>query len=124
MIGVFPPFLEEPTANMNVPIGMGLMAFFVSHTVAIRVKGFSGWLKAYFIFVPGKITRLPFNLYLPNPLEMVGEIGKVISHSMRLFGNIFGGMISMEIMPGVKKILIIRHIQSVLQNQIPGDYMI
>jgi F-type H+-transporting ATPase subunit a len=96
MLGVVPPFLHEPTANMNVPIGMGLMAFIISHAVALRHKGFIEWIKPYFLCLPlKKWMPSPINLYIPNPLEIIGEAGKVISHSMRLFGNIFGGVIIM-----------------------------
>jgi len=76
------PHLSEPTKDLNTPLSMGLMGFVVAHYAGIRAKGFGGYIKEYF---------QPFVFMMP--LNLIGEIAKVISISFRLFGNIMGGAI-------------------------------
>jgi len=76
------PFLEEPTKDLNVPLCMGIMGFVLAHYFGIRVKGFKEYIKGYFE---------PF--FILFPLNLIGELAKVISISFRLFGNIMGGSI-------------------------------
>lgn len=76
------PGLAEPTKDLNTPLGLGIMGFFLTHTAAIRTKGIGPYLKEY---------AHPF--IIMAPLNVVGELAKVISISFRLFGNIMGGAI-------------------------------
>jgi len=76
------PLAEEPTRDLNVPLGHMLVVIFFVHFEAIRVKGLGAYLKSY---------NEPFILMMP--LNVVGEIAKGVSLSFRLFGNILGGSI-------------------------------
>ncbi len=76
------PGLEEPTKDLNTPLGLGIMGFFLTHTAAIREKGIVAYLKDY---------CEPW--FIMAPLNVVGELAKVVSISFRLFGNILGGAI-------------------------------
>jgi F-type H+-transporting ATPase subunit a len=80
-LGVF-PHLAEPTKDLNTPLGLGIMGFFIAHYAGIRAKGFKRYAKDY--FEP---------IFLMAPLNMIGEIAKVVSISFRLYGNIMGGAI-------------------------------
>lgn len=80
-IGIIPG-LHEPTKDLNTPLSLGLMGFFLTHTAAIREKGILSYLKEY---------AEPF--FIMAPLNIVSELAKVVSISFRLFGNIFGGAI-------------------------------
>jgi F-type H+-transporting ATPase subunit a len=80
-IGIIPG-LQEPTRDLNTPLGLGIMGFFLTHTAAIREKGIINYLKGY---------AEPF--IIMAPLNIIGELAKVVSISFRLFGNIFGGAI-------------------------------
>ncbi|MCD4651614.1 MAG: F0F1 ATP synthase subunit A [Candidatus Cloacimonetes bacterium] len=83
MIGMIPiPGFMEPTRNLNVPLGMGVMVLVVTHFVAIRELGIKGYVKGYF-------EPMPFLM----PLDVVGEVAKGVSIAFRLFGNILGGAI-------------------------------
>ncbi len=85
MIGLIPiPGFMEPTRNLNVPLGLGIMAVTLVHVVSIKVKGFRNWLKAF-----GE------PLVFLAPLNIIGEFSRVLSISFRLFGNILGGAIIM-----------------------------
>ncbi len=76
------PHLEEPTRDLNTPLGLGLMGFAVAHYAGVREKGLKEYLKAYFQPV-----------FFLMPLNLIGELAKVVSISFRLFGNIMGGAI-------------------------------
>lgn len=74
--------LEEPTQNLNTTLGLGLLVFLVVF--------FSAWKKHGLLGIFKELMQ-PFAFLLP--LNIIGEIGKVISHSFRIFGNIKGGSI-------------------------------
>ncbi len=76
------PGLVEPTKDLNTPLSLAIMGFFLTHTAAIRAKGIGAYLKEY---------THPFIIMVP--LNIVGELAKVVSISFRLFGNIMGGAI-------------------------------
>ncbi len=80
-IGII-PYMHEPTKDLNTPLSLGLLGFFISHYVGIKTKGFKAYIKTYFD---------PF--FFMMPLNVIGELAKVVSISFRLFGNIMGGSI-------------------------------
>ncbi len=76
------PYLSEPTRDLNVTLPLALIGFVVAHVTAIRAKGFKRYIKGYFE---------PFILMFP--LNVIGELAKVVSISFRLYGNMMGGAI-------------------------------
>jgi len=80
-IGII-PHLEEPTKDLNTPLSLGVMGFVIAHYVGIKTKGFKAYISEYF---------QPF--FIMMPLNLIGEIAKIVSISFRLFGNIMGGAI-------------------------------
>jgi F-type H+-transporting ATPase subunit a len=76
------PHLHEPTKDLNTPLSLGLMGFVIAHHAGIKSKGLKAYLKEY-------CSPIFFML----PLNVIGEIAKVVSVSFRLFGNIMGGSI-------------------------------
>lgn len=80
-LGVFPR-LSEPTKDLNTPLGLGMMGFVLAHHAGIRRKGFKTYIKEY--FEP---------IFFMAPLNVIGEVAKVVSISFRLYGNIMGGAI-------------------------------
>lgn len=76
------PHLEEPTKDLNTPLSLGLMGFAIAHYAGIKSKGFKNYAKEY--FQP---------IFFMMPLNLIGELAKIISISFRLFGNIMGGSI-------------------------------
>ena len=76
------PHLEEPTRDLNTPLSLGLLGFVIAHWAGIKEKGFKTYIKSYFEPV-----------FFLMPLNLIGELAKIISISFRLFGNIMGGAI-------------------------------
>ena len=91
LLGIVPG-MQEPTRNLNTTLGLGVICFIIAHVSSVRTKGVKSYVLDYFeplIVVKG--------VAVPNvvmfPLNFVGEMSKVVSHSFRLFGNIMGGAI-------------------------------
>ncbi len=76
------PHLHEPTKDLNTPLSLGIMGFVIAHAAGIKSKGFKAYIKEY--FEP---------IFFMMPLNLIGEIAKIVSISFRLFGNIMGGSI-------------------------------
>lgn len=76
------PHMEEPTKDLNTPLSLGLMGFVIAHYAGIRSKGFKAYAQEYF-----------HPIFIMMPLNVIGELAKIVSISFRLFGNIMGGAI-------------------------------
>ncbi|MCK4518686.1 MAG: F0F1 ATP synthase subunit A [Candidatus Omnitrophica bacterium] len=84
------PNVKSPTSDLNTCFALGGLVLFVSHAYAIKKKGLGKYIKSYFEPV--------WFLFLPN---VFSEISKVLSHSFRLFGNIFAGGILIVLIPAL-----------------------
>ena len=87
------PGFMEPTRNLNVPFGLGVMAVIVVHYTAIKHKGFSHHIQGF-------INPVKNPLFL---LDIVGELSKVVSIAFRLFGNVLGGAIIILVVSSLVK---------------------
>ncbi len=92
MIGV--PYLRVvPSTDPNATFGMSLSVFFLVLYYSLKMKGVGGFL--------GELTLHPFEsknpvvklLFIPVNLllEGVNLLAKPVSHSLRLFGNMYAG---------------------------------
>ena len=100
-MGFFPTHLfEEPTADINCTMALGLMAMVIATYCGVKSKGMGGYFGELLgpmwsqegatgmAWIAGKASALFF-----FPLNVIGEMAKVVSISFRLFGNIVGGSI-------------------------------
>jgi F-type H+-transporting ATPase subunit a len=76
------PFISEPTEDINTALACGICSFFYVQYQKIKIHGVVGSIKEY--FEP---------IFILFPLNLVGELAKILSMSFRLFGNILGGSI-------------------------------
>ena len=80
------PFMESPTGSYSTTVALGLSVFIFSMIYGFREKG-SSYLKKF-------IEPVPFLL----PLNVVGEISKVLSLTIRLYGNIMSSGVIITIL--------------------------
>ncbi|MEB2331967.1 MAG: F0F1 ATP synthase subunit A [Nitrosomonas sp.] len=79
-----------PTADVNTTFALALSIWILTIYFAIKVKGFGGWVTELVCTPFGKNPLLwPFNLLL----NVIEYISKPLSHSLRLFGNMYAGEI-------------------------------
>ena len=84
----FEEFRFVPTADVNTTFALSLSVFALMIFYSIKVKGLGGWIHELFVAPFGSNPLLwPFNL-LFNAVEY---ISKPLSHSLRLFGNMYAG---------------------------------
>lgn len=85
MIGKVPGFMS-PTANINVTLGCALTVWVYYHFQGVKAQGIVAYLK-HFAVPPGSPVFLaPLMLVI----EVISHLSRVMSLSLRLFGNIFG----------------------------------
>jgi len=79
-----------PTADVNTTFALALSVFGLMIFYNIRIKGMGGWIHELFCAPFGSNPLLwPFNL-LFNAVEY---LSKPLSHSLRLYGNMYAGEI-------------------------------
>jgi len=79
-----------PTADVNTTFALALSVFVLMIVFSIKAKGLSGWVKELFTTPFGNHPLLwPFNFLF----QLVEYLSKPLSHSLRLFGNMYAGEI-------------------------------
>lgn len=99
---MFIPFFRGGTADLNMTLALALFAVIFSHLLGVFTIGawkhFNKFINIEaFLEIPKKFKK-DKNVIFINPvkffvglMEIVGELAKVMSLSLRLFGNIFAG---------------------------------
>ncbi len=79
-----------PTADVNTTFALSLTVFALMILFAIKSKGMGGWMKELFTTPFGNHFLLwPFNFLF----QLVEYVSKPLSHSLRLYGNMYAGEI-------------------------------
>jgi F-type H+-transporting ATPase subunit a len=84
VIGLFG--LKPPTKDLNVTVALSLMSIILIEAAGIRKKGFKNWLKAFAEPVP-----------IIAPINVLEIFIRPLSLCMRLFGNVLGAFVIMEL---------------------------
>ncbi|MDH4334265.1 MAG: F0F1 ATP synthase subunit A [Chloroflexota bacterium] len=85
------PFLRPASADLNFTLALALITFVVFVSFGIRANGLRGWLKE-FLGEPRYMSPLM------APIHIISELSRLISLSMRLFGNVFAGEVLLATM--------------------------
>jgi F-type H+-transporting ATPase subunit a len=86
LIGVVPG-AYSPTEDLSTTLALSLMIYVIGHVASIVKKGFIPWIKGFFE---------PY--FFMFPINLAGSLSEFVSHSFRLYGNIFGGGILLGIL--------------------------
>ena len=79
LIGLMPGFMS-PTLNLNITLGCTLIVFVTTHILGIKFHGI-GYIKHF-------LGPVPWLIPLMLPLEIISHFARILSLSIRLFGNI------------------------------------
>lgn len=82
------PLLRGPLADLNVPLGLAIVTVVMVQIYAIKMLGFRGNSSRYFVN-PFK----DFIGWFVGILELISEFSRLLSLSLRLFGNVLAGEI-------------------------------
>jgi F-type H+-transporting ATPase subunit a len=99
--------LRAPTSDLNVTIGLALVAFLYFHYQGFRRLGVRGYLGKFFVFSGFKhgIASGFIDLFV-GLIEFLLEFIKPVTLAMRLFGNIFGGEVALGVITALTIALI------------------
>jgi F-type H+-transporting ATPase subunit a len=92
-------FLRAPTSDVNITIGLALVAFVFFEYQGFKALGVGGYLSKFFPFgefrkgVGAGIIAVFVGL-----IELLLEFVKPVTLSMRLFGNIYGGEVALAVL--------------------------
>lgn len=85
------PFLRSPSSDLNFTLAIAIVSVISVQILGILSLGFFKYIKKFINF------RGPINFFV-GILEMVSELAKLLSFSLRLFGNIFAGEVLLLVM--------------------------
>jgi len=80
----FVPLLRAPGADLNFTLALAFIAFFAIEITGIAILGFWKYAGKYINF------KSPVG-FAVGIIEIISNLGRIISFSFRLFGNIFAG---------------------------------
>ncbi len=83
---VLVPFFRSPSADLNMTLAMSTFVVIIVQIAGIMAHG-----------VGGRIKHMadPWWIF---PLEVIGELARIVSLAFRLFGNIFAGEVLVAVM--------------------------
>jgi F-type H+-transporting ATPase subunit a len=80
------PGLGSPTSNINVPFACAITLWLYYHWQGIRANGVLNYIK-HFAVMPGVPVVMAPLIFV---IEIISHLSRVLSLTLRLFGNIFG----------------------------------
>ena len=78
------PLLRAPAADLNMTLALAIIAFLTIEITGVAVLGFFKYGAKYVNF------SSPVN-FVVGIIELLSNVGRLISFSFRLFGNVFAG---------------------------------
>ncbi len=93
IVGVFG--FKPPTKSLNVTAALAIMSIVLVQVAGIRAKGTKGWLKSFKEPVP-----------IVTPFNILDLVTRPLSLCMRLFGNVLGAFVIMEILDVVVPVFV------------------
>ena len=85
VLGLFPG-MKTPTADLSTTVGLALMVMVLVYILGFKDRGVK-YLGHFFVFPLPHLLFAPINIML----NIIKEIAKPLTLSMRLFGNMFAG---------------------------------
>jgi F-type H+-transporting ATPase subunit a len=85
------PFVRPAAADLNFTLGLAIITFVTFVWWAVRVNGPVGYVKEL-VGEPRYMAPLMF------PIHLISELSRLVSLSMRLFGNVFAGEVLLATM--------------------------
>jgi len=79
MIGLMPGFMS-PTSNINITLGCTLIVFTTTHILGVKFHGVK--------YIKHFMGPIPWLIPLMFPIELISHLARILSLSIRLFGNI------------------------------------
>ena len=103
------PLLRPAASDLNFTLAIAVFAIVMSHVIGMRFVGAGNHVSKFFnirgiwrSFKKGPVAiAVAFIEFGVGLIEIVSEFAKVVSLSLRLFGNVFAGEVLMTVMIGL-----------------------
>jgi len=103
------PFLRSANSDLNLTLAMAVFAVIGSHIIGVMTIGFFRYANKFIklgdiikSFSKGSISiMVAFIEFGVGLIEIISEVAKIISLSLRLFGNIFAGEVLLTVLAGL-----------------------
>lgn len=92
LLGLIPGF-KTPTSNLNITLGCALIVFCTTHILGLKFHGIR--------YIKHFMGPIPWLIPLMLPIEIISHFARVLSLSIRLFGN----MMAKDVLLGILFIL-------------------
>jgi F-type H+-transporting ATPase subunit a len=89
--GGLTPLLRAPAADLNMTLALAIIAFLAIEISGVVILGFFKYAGKYVNF------SSPVN-FVVGIIELLSNIGRLISFSFRLFGNVFAGEVMIAVL--------------------------
>lgn len=86
---------KPPTKDINVTAALAVMSIVLIEYAGIHANGVGGWLKSF--------TR---PMVMITPINIMEVVIRPVSLCMRLFGNMVGGFVVMELIKGICQVIL------------------
>lgn len=96
------PGLMAPTSNINVTLGCALTTWVYYHFQGVKEQGAFNYIR-HFAMPPGSPAWMAPLMFF---IEIISHLSRVLSLSLRLFGNIFGEEMVIVILFGIIPFLV------------------
>ncbi|GAC1412693.1 MAG: F0F1 ATP synthase subunit A [Candidatus Doudnabacteria bacterium] len=106
----FIPLFRSANTDLNLTLAMAIFGVIFAHVIGIFSIGFFKYLNKYIkvsdIWHAVKSKKLiiiftAFIEFMVGFLEIISEVAKMVSLSLRLFGNVFAGEVLLTILAGI-----------------------
>ncbi len=109
------PLFRPSNSDLNMTVAMAVLAVGLSHILGIMAIGFFKYLnkfiklgdllKAILSFNPVKILVAVIEFFV-GLIEIFSEIAKMVSLSLRLYGNVFAGEVLLTVIAGLISVFV------------------
>jgi len=87
------PFVRPVSTDLNFTVALALISVTMTQVIGFRAQGMRYLTKFFNVFNIFKKPFFGFMDFLVGFLELISEFAKILSLSLRLFGNIFAGAV-------------------------------
>ncbi|EKD32950.1 MAG: hypothetical protein ACD_76C00108G0001 [uncultured bacterium] len=103
------PLFRPATSDLNMTLAMSVISLVLWHAFGLVSLGFVSHFSKFFNFrgIVHSIKKGPMQIltsiveFFVGLLEVISEVAKALSLSLRLFGNIFAGEVLLTVMLGI-----------------------
>jgi F-type H+-transporting ATPase subunit a len=105
---VVTPYVRGATTDLNLTIGLALISVIAIQVFGVIAQGPNYFQKFVNLRALGNASKRPLGIidFIVGLIEIISEIGKIISLAFRLFGNMFAGGILLIVMSFLVALLV------------------